>query len=380
MTAQPLDPTRGGWVASPAWDLSFMFSAVWGSALCLLLGYQVGPGPAVATLFAWNWLIAILHSFSTTYMVVASPLMRGARQRNRLKFTWAPLAIAAGCVALGWSIGVSGGFPESFPLGPGQALWIFYLALFWVGHFWHFGNQDFGVLSIYRGKSGQSSPLERRADKAYAVAMMFAIQPIVYLSVITRSPWSEAVRSVVPLSEPMIAGAANVAVAAAGILTLAIVAFELRKPASSLPKLLYYGVMFSHPLVLYLIDWQLAAFYTIAYFWSHWFIAIGLVGRINTNYYRGRGSSLPRALFFHLATFGWFALAGALFHLFFGNYSVFSGRNYKELLSAVGPEWQGIIGLLLGVFLAEQLVHYYCDRCLFRFRDPDVRRAVAPLI
>ena len=30
--------------------------------------------------------------------------------------------------------------------------------------------------------------------------------------------------------------------------------------------------------------------------------------------------------------------------------------------------------------LAEQLLHYYCDRCLFRFRDAGVRRKVAPLL
>ena len=54
--------------------------------------------------------------------------------------------------------------------------------------------------------------------------------------------------------------------------------------------------------------------------------------------------------------------------------------DYKEVLSAVAPEWAGVVGLIMGAFLAEQLLHYYCDRCLFRFRDPDVRRAVAPLL
>ena len=34
----------------------------------------------------------------------------------------------------------------------------------------------------------------------------------------------------------------------------------------------------------------------------------------------------------------------------------------------------------MGFFLAEQLLHYYCDRRLFRFRDEGVRRAVAPLL
>ena len=75
-----------------------------------------------------------------------------------------------------------------------------------------------------------------------------------------------------------------------------------------------------------------------------------------------------------------FVVPAALFYAVFGSYSVFSGNDYKEVLSAVWPDWTGVIGLVLGAFLAEQLVHYYCDRCLFRFRDPDVRRAVAPLL
>jgi len=57
--------------------------------------------------------------------------------------------------------------------------------------------------------------------------------------------------------------------------------------------------------------------------------------------------------------------------------SVFSGASYKEILDGVKLEYSGILGLLLGFFLAEQLLHYYCDRCLFRFRDPGVRKAVA---
>ncbi len=61
-------------------------------------------------------------------------------------------------------------------------------------------------------------------------------------------------------------------------------------------------------------------------------------------------------------------------------YNTFSGKNYKSILSHVAPEYEILLGLVLGIFLAEQLLHYYCDRSLFRFRDPRVRRAVAPLL
>jgi hypothetical protein len=82
----------------------------------------------------------------------------------------------------------------------------------------------------------------------------------------------------------------------------------------------------------------------------------------------------------YAAPLGAFVLSAWLFYAAFGAYSVFSGGDYRQVLSAVPPGWTGVIGLVIGAYLAEQLLHYYCDRCLFRFRDPDVRRAVAPLL
>ena len=67
-------------------------------------------------------------------------------------------------------------------------------------------------------------------------------------------------------------------------------------------------------------------------------------------------------------------------YVFFSQLSVFSGSDYKEVLAAVGPVYSTLLGIVLGLFLAEQLLHYYCDRCLFRFRDPGIRKCVAPLL
>lgn len=381
LTATPqLRETTGGWVSSPRWDLFWMFSALWGCAACYLLGVGVGHAEVGALLFVGNWLIAIAHSFSTTWVVLGSPLLREARQRNRRKFTVVPILVVSGSLLLGLAIGLTDGFPRTVPFTGTQSLWITYTLLFWVGHFWHFGNQDFGVLSIYRVKAGQLGGRDRKVDKAYCVAMMFVIQPVVYLKAVSGSPFSDVVFSVVPVSHEFVAIAATVGVASALAMTLGIVAYELRKHDASVPKLLYYAVMLAHPLFLYLVQWRLGFYYLIVYFWSHWFIAIGLVGRINANHYRERGASPLRALGAHLLTFGTVAGGAALFHLFFGSYAVFSGKRYREVLSVVLPEYAWIVGLILGVFLAEQLLHYYCDRCLFRFRDGDVRRAVSPLL
>ena len=138
--------------------------------------------------------------------------------------------------------------------------------------------------------------------------------------------------------------------------------------------------MLAHPLVLYFVHWRLAFYYFAIYLVSHWLIAIGLTGRINTNFHRAGGASLQMALLRHGAALGLCTGLAFVFYHHYNDFSLFSGANYKAILSAVAPEWAGVVGLIMGAFLAEQLLHYYCDRCLFRFRDPDVRRAVAPLL
>ena len=64
----------------------------------------------------------------------------------------------------------------------------------------------------------------------------------------------------------------------------------------------------------------------------------------------------------------------------FTEYAILQSPRYEEVLASITAEQTLLIGLVLGFFLAEQLLHYYCDRCLFRFRTADVRRKVEPLL
>ena len=380
ITTPQLRAGTGQWVSSPGWDAFWMFSAFWTSALPWSGTASLGSARTGLILFSVGSVLSVIHSWSTTYAVIASRLLREARRRNRTKFVAMPIAIAAGSIALGYAVGATDSLPRKFPLTGAQALWAVYLGLFWVGHFWHFGNQDFGVLSIYRAKAGQTTPRERKIDKTYAVAMMFVIQPCVYFKAVARSPLSNAFFSFVPISRGLVSVAAAWAAVSAVVFTLAVIAYELRKANPSLPKLFYYLVMLAHPLVLYFIYWRLAFYYFAVYLVSHWLIAIGLVGRIHTNDRRAAGATPASALLYYAVRLAPFVIAAFLFDHAFGRYNAFSGGGYKVTLGTVWPDWRGVLGLILGVFLAEQLLHYYCDRCLFRFRDADVRRAIAPLL
>ncbi len=391
MTAVPATPallsfSRRGWVQSPTWDGFWMFSAIWGGAL-LLLGSLAAPiMPWVIGLLVLQRGLSVLHSWSTTWMVMGSSLLADVRRSNRVKFAVVPAALVSVGLGRGLYTGVAQRYPEDGGFAWSLWAWGLYLILFWAGHFWHFGNQDFGVLTIYRAKAGQGRPVDRRVDKLYTVAMMFLIQPVVYVGLIDSTAFSELVRTVLPFIPSIGSEAATIAVAVAALLTLGCVGFELSKPNRSLPKLLYIFVIFLHPVLLWgatqTQNRTLAYAYVMAYLWSHWFIAIALVGRINTGFYRGRGDTPWLALVRHGAVLG--AIVGVVLILTerHKDYLLFNTAEfrYKELLASITPEQGLIIGGILGFFLAEQLLHYWCDRCLFRFRDPRVRARVAPLL
>jgi hypothetical protein len=181
-------------------------------------------------------------------------------------------------------------------------------------------------------------------------------------------------------------GWGTAAVWLAALLTLGFLVFEVRKPNRSLPKLLYGIVIFLHPMLLYTAmrsgSELLGLLYIVAYLWSHWLVAVGLATRINTRYYEGLGESPGFALLRHAAVMG--AIVGAVLLVTapYLDYVLFNTAEYayKARLASIEPASEWLLGLALSFFLGDQLLHYYCDRCLFRFRDPGVRRKVGPLV
>ena len=163
----PLPQGRsGGWISSPGWDLFWMFSTLWGAALLLGGSAFLGIASVALAIFFFDRIISVVHAWSTTYMVLFSPLWSAERRQNPRKYVYVPLAIATACVLLGLYVAAYQRFPADGRLTAALWGWALYVGVFWVGHFWHFGNQDFGVLSIYRTRAGQTGPLDRCQRRA----------------------------------------------------------------------------------------------------------------------------------------------------------------------------------------------------------------------
>jgi len=374
------------WIQSPGWDMIWMFSAIWGGALILCSDLSAPLMTVIVLIFLFDRMVSALHNWSTIHLVFFSSLLA----EERALHPWVYRVVPGIIVAVSFAMGLYISGYQRYAAGQGFTAdlwaWGLYLALFWVGHFWHFGQQDFGVLSIYRVRANQNTATDRRVDRLYTAAMMFTIQPVVYLSLITTTAFSEMVHTAVPISPETGRAIAGGAVALGAVLFVGVLGFELSKPNRSLPRLLYIFVIFLHPVLIFgavQADSQTVAYlYLFSYLWSHWLIAVGLSARINTHYYQTRGAPLSVAILRHVAIMSF--IIGLVYLVVEHNkeYLLFStdGFHYKEILASIPPDRMLVTGLVLGYFLAEQLIHYYADRRLFRFRDPGLRRKVEPLL
>jgi hypothetical protein len=90
-----------------------MFSGLWGTALWFGLSSALPAGALLASLVVVNRGLGLCHSWSTTYMVVASPLLREKRRLDLLRTRVVPLLIFVGSLLLGIAVSYTvGGAPR----------------------------------------------------------------------------------------------------------------------------------------------------------------------------------------------------------------------------------------------------------------------------
>lgn len=352
-----------------------------GVALCLVFAISKPLGLTagfVAVVAASQRLVALLHSFSTTYLVVASPVFAPLRQKNRATFQTIPILIFLGCLILGLLVAKVAMPNDDHTLDWAGSLYYVYIGIFMIGHFWHFGRQDFGVLSLYRHRTGQFSSRDRNLDLRFTQFMMYLVQPIVYTNIFFHFPFSYMFRW---FAHPdTVHWMAGVAIGLAIGFYLLMMVVEIRKANRSIPKLLYYTVILFHPTFLYFASFGLMVPWYLAYLWSHWLIAIYLAGRVGVGGMKARGATAVWAFGGHIL-----AILGIALIVWLGTQPVAQygllGKDWvdaREMLRTLPTDVYTVVGLFLGFALGEQVVHYYCDRQLFKMQDADVRVVVAP--
>ncbi len=366
------DFLKRGWIVSPTWDAFWFLGGISLLPLPFFLSGAFGKSSmAVGIVYgSLNFLLVTSHQISPVYGAWALPGLRREMLKHKARYIYAPLAILlipalVGGAAAFTSDAVRGWLSLIHPWN------LIFLAAF-LGDFQHFGGQYFGMLSLYRKTSGQKAPLDRRVDYLYAMTLTFVFSPLTLYS------QKEALGPLLQMLPAAPAGFGSGVVAASLAMLAAMLLFELRKPETSLPRLLFILGMGLAPTTMN-YDFRLFA---IVYGVWHWLAAIGLVGRVVSKSEKARNVELTSRWQRIRASFGFkcaimFGLGLPIWLPTIGAEKLFGLDDLDNFMGGAKVVPLGL-GLLAGLVVGVGLCHILYDRAFYGFRHAEIREHVAP--
>jgi hypothetical protein len=163
------------WIRGPWWDGFWILSGLPFGIVLTGLGFFIPP---VKIIVAAVLLCETAHLFSPVAMAWCNDGFRSLMRRRPLKYVWGPLAILAATTAVAYvgsfSLSDLQFNPTRFSLSVGPTTleqfknpFMIIVALYSLWNAYHFGMQNFGVLSIYRHKSNIDRADQRKIDLIY---------------------------------------------------------------------------------------------------------------------------------------------------------------------------------------------------------------------
>jgi hypothetical protein len=161
------------WIRGPAWDGAWILSGVpIGLTLVIL-------APTISLTFVLMVLLEHGHTLSPMALAWNHMGFREVMQRNTTKYVVFPIVIVLATTALGavtalfvdLHVGI-GLTMRIYEVGDFEQPFVIMVVLYWLWNRYHFGIQNFGVLSIYRRISGSG---RRATDKAYCLLVQSAV-------------------------------------------------------------------------------------------------------------------------------------------------------------------------------------------------------------
>ena len=330
--ASPKSPL---WIRGPWWDGFWILSGL-PIALALLL-----LSPSIYLVLAVTILFEHAHFLSPMTLAWWHTGFRGLMLQRPMKFIGVPILIILATTTIGV---LTSRFVPDLKVDVGTTVRVYDFAdykqpfvmlvvLYFLWNNFHFGMQNFGVLSIYRVKSGSGT---RRKDMIYCLGVQFASAIMVYARVLQLD--RDDMRSFYFLA------------AAAGIVAM------LMTETRWSPRILFI-----------IADGVALMFFVQSFLWgfaiwsvNHWFVAIGLSSHVY-GVQRGR-SPAPFVL-------GLLAASVLVFWLIFG-----SGVNLHTIFDPKFVARTTII--LMSVRYGVAFTHFLYDRWLWQFSNPDVRATI----
>lgn len=380
----PLSLTVGvkgnSWVRSPAWDVFWLHSGLWLTLLMLMTSDL-----HVQEMFyaAGVFLFWISHRFSSFYLAWRTQAYHPLLKNQQVRFVFIPLLLVSFVFAVLF-------IPESVLPVPVSVriLGMILLDFAWGMH--HFAAQHYGLLRLYHHRwNSKSAPLFNKRDRWYCwgvggglvlIAELLHgtsfLQEKNFLPLLTGDWVFEGIPLLLRLGTLLVAG---------------ITIFMIRNAFlhdSGLPRILYIlgiGVMVMG--AYQLNPFQFFMLWTL----QHWMVALGLTVHmagndttLKTNLEIGftEDSSVdilwkPWKVLFLLCTFS------VLMTPFLEIEAVSAGGRYSEQFFPSFMEWlqnSSWERFLVGIGLASGFMHYFMDRAVYRFSDPETRKSAQKLL
>ena len=371
---------ENSWVRSPAWDVFWLHSGLWLTFLML----TTSDLPVQEMFYAAGvFLFWISHRFSSFYLAWRTQAYHPLLKNQQGRFVFIPLLLVSVVFAVLF-------IPESVLPVPVSVriLGMILLDFAWGMH--HFAAQHYGLLRLYHHRwNSKSAPLSNKRDRWYCwgvggglvlIAELLHgtsfLQEKNFLPLLTGDWVFEGIPLLLRLGTLLVAG---------------ITIFMIRNAFlhdSGLPRILYIlgiGVMVMG--AYQLEPFQFFMLWTL----QHWMVALGLTVHmagndttLKTNPEIGfTGDSSvdnfwkPWKVLFLFCTFS------VLMTPFMEIEAVSAGGRYSEQFFPSFMEWlqnSSWERFLVGIGLASGFMHYFMDRAVYRFSDPETRKSAQQLL
>jgi hypothetical protein len=361
-----------------------MLNAVWLVPLALWLASRSSDpenGPLDTLYFGLTALFWIGHRLASTWLAYATEAYRPLLRAEPVRFVWLPLAVTVACFAIL--------LPADQALPWTRAERVVALAILDYGFVtWHFGQQHFGALSLYRNRAGRGADA-RRYDRLFALgvgAALVLVADVLAGAVAYQDVWVD--RWLLPswiaaMQEPIRLGA-TLALAA---VTMAMLVSEVRAARLSWPRILY--ILGLAAMVAIALQPRSLFLFLVIWTAQHWILAAGLASQTPGGEPAPDKGGVVRHVLHTLNTRPWAILilvmvvSAALLPLFEVEANRQDGTFYGDRIFGLAAEalrssiW---VPGLLALGFATGFVHYIHDRNIYRLSDPKVREAAKGLI
>jgi hypothetical protein len=372
------------WIKSPAWDLVWILNALWLAPLVLLLarGYDdARASPVDGLFFALAVPLWFGHRISSAWLAYATPAYRPLLVKQRLRFVVAPLAIVVTCFAVLLA-------PESALPMPLTERVVWFAVLNYVLVSYHFAAQHFGLLCLYRARSGRASETTtRRLDRWFALVVgggFVVVAEALAGSIAFQERWLDPLLGAVG-ADLFARALHDGGIAFVVILSILMLSVELRSQRPSLPRVAY--ILNVAAMVLFSFLARDPFLFIVLWSVQHWSAAMGLASLAAS------GASLEPAtrwqrLLASVNRRGWavllvLAVASALLLPLLEVEAVADEFVYADRIFGDAAWWlrsSPFVPALLALGFATAFIHYVLDRAVFRFSSPDVRQAARGLL